>query len=94
MNVTEIKKCRICGNDKFITIMDLGVQELSGKFPKISDIDPPRSPLILVKCDDIKNPDACGLVQLKHSSEPDVHWGIWLLIRHEPNNDCTFERCG
>lgn len=71
MKVTEIKKCRICGNDKFITIMDLGVQELSGKFPKIGDTDPPRSPLILIKCDDTKNPDACGLVQLKHSSEPE-----------------------
>jgi NDP-4-keto-2,6-dideoxyhexose 3-C-methyltransferase len=71
MKVTEIKKCRICDNDKFITIMDLGVQELSGKFPKIGDVDPPRSPLILIKCDDTKNPNACGLLQLKHSSEPE-----------------------
>lgn len=71
MKVTEIKKCRICGNDKLITIMDLGEQELSGKFPKCNEADPPRAPLTLVKCDDINNPDACGLVQLKHSSEPE-----------------------
>jgi NDP-4-keto-2,6-dideoxyhexose 3-C-methyltransferase len=71
MKVTEIKKCRICGNAKLIEIMNLGEQELSGKFPKIDEIDPPSSPLILVKCDDLKNPDACGLIQLKHSSEPE-----------------------
>lgn len=71
MKVTEIKKCRICGNTGFIPIMDLGIQELSGKFPKISEEDPPRSPLILIKCDDFKNPNACGLVQLQHSSEPE-----------------------
>jgi len=71
MKVNEIKKCRICGNDKLITIMDLGEQELSGKFPKNNESDPPRAPLVLVKCDDVKNPDACGLVQLKHSSEPE-----------------------
>ena len=71
MKVIEIKKCRICGNNKLITVMDLGEQELSGKFPKCNEVDPPRSPLILVKCDDITNPDACGLVQLKHSSEPE-----------------------
>lgn len=71
MKVTEIKKCRICGNTDLITIMDLGKQELSGKFPRCNEIDPPRSPLVLVKCNDSKNEEACGLVQLKHSSEPE-----------------------
>jgi NDP-4-keto-2,6-dideoxyhexose 3-C-methyltransferase len=71
MKITEIKKCRICGNEKLIEIMNLGEQELSGKFPKIDEVDPPSSPLILVKCDDSKKEDACGLIQLKHSSEPE-----------------------
>jgi NDP-4-keto-2,6-dideoxyhexose 3-C-methyltransferase len=71
MKVTEITKCRICGNNKFITIMDLGTQELSGKFPKRGEADPPSSPLVLIKCDDSKDQNACGLVQLRHSSEPE-----------------------
>jgi 2-polyprenyl-3-methyl-5-hydroxy-6-metoxy-1,4-benzoquinol methylase len=52
--------------------MNLGDQPLSGKFPLKDDPDPPIAPLQLVKCDDSENPDACGLVQLKHSCEPDT----------------------
>jgi hypothetical protein len=43
---------------------------LSGRFPRKDDPDPPRAPLVLVKCNNSKNPDACGLVQLKHSVPP------------------------
>ncbi|MGA2917741.1 class I SAM-dependent methyltransferase [Methanoregula sp.] len=70
MHISEIKKCRICGNDQFITVIDLGNQALSGRFPGKDDPDPPRAPLVLVKCDNSQNPDACGLVQLKHSVPP------------------------
>jgi NDP-4-keto-2,6-dideoxyhexose 3-C-methyltransferase len=70
MEIPEIKRCRICGNEHFITVIDLGNQALSGRFPKKDDPDPPRAPLVLVKCDNTKNPDACGLVQLKHSVPP------------------------
>ena len=70
MNISEIKKCRICGNDQFTTVIDLGNQALSGRFPRKDDPDPPRAPLVMVKCDNSKNPDACGLIQLKHSVPP------------------------
>ena len=70
MHISEIKKCRICGNDQFITVIDLGNQALSRRFPGKDDPDPPRAPLVLVKCDNSQNPDACGLVQLKHSVPP------------------------
>jgi hypothetical protein len=70
MKIREVKKCRICGNNQFITVMDLGNQALSGRFPGKDDPDPPRAPLVLIKCDTSKNPDACGLVQLKHSVPP------------------------
>lgn len=72
MKITEIQKCRVCGNPKLVTIMDLGEQPLSGKFPPKDKEDPPSAPLRLVKCDDSTDPDACGLVQLKHSCEPDT----------------------
>lgn len=70
MKITEITKCRICGNENLITLMDLGEQPLSGIFPKVNDADPPSAPLKLVKCDNAKDPHACGLVQLKHSCDP------------------------
>ncbi|MDO9036409.1 MAG: class I SAM-dependent methyltransferase [Methanoregula sp.] len=67
MQISEIQKCRICGNDQFITVIDLGNQVLSGRFPKKDDQDPPSAPLVLIKCDNSKKTGACGLVQLKHS---------------------------
>jgi hypothetical protein len=70
MHISEIKKCRICGNDQLITVIDLGIQALSGRFPTKDDPDPPHAPLVLVRCDNSTNPDACGLVQLKHSVPP------------------------
>ncbi|WP_292369138.1 class I SAM-dependent methyltransferase [Methanoregula sp. UBA64] len=70
MDIREIKKCRICGNDQIVTVLDLGNQALSGRFPGEDDPDPPRAPLVLIRCDNSKNPGACGLVQLKHSVPP------------------------
>lgn len=75
MQIHEIQKCRICGNPLLITVIDLGSQALSGRFPKKDDPDPPKAPLVLVKCDNEKNPDACGLVQLKHSVDPGEMYG-------------------
>jgi len=75
MQIHEIYKCRICGNPRLLTVMDLGSQALSGRFPKKDDSDPPIAPLVLVKCDNSRNPDACGLVQLKHSVDPGEMYG-------------------
>lgn len=70
MIVKEITKCRICGNDDLIPVLDLGVQALSGRFPAKDEPDPPKAPLELVRCNSFKNPGACGLLQLKHSVSP------------------------
>lgn len=75
MHIHEIKKCRICGNPRLVTVIDLGSQALSGRFPKKDDPDPPKAPLVLVKCDNATNPEACGLVQLKHSADPGEMYG-------------------
>ena len=66
---TEITKCRICENDQFETIIDLGFQTLTGIFPKNADEKITTGPLTLVKCSNTNNPEACGLVQLKHTYE-------------------------
>jgi NDP-4-keto-2,6-dideoxyhexose 3-C-methyltransferase len=67
MKIKAIKKCRICGNSFLIPILDLGVQALTGRFPHKDEPDPPEAPLQLIKCNTTETPDACGLLQLKHS---------------------------
>ena len=70
---TEIEKCRICGNREFSLVVDLGSQALTGVFPRSREEHVPSGPLELVKCrEDV---GGCGLVQLKHSYDPDQMYG-------------------
>ncbi|PIN93076.1 hypothetical protein COU54_04535 [Candidatus Pacearchaeota archaeon CG10_big_fil_rev_8_21_14_0_10_31_24] len=71
MDVETITKCRICGNQELISILDLGEHSLANRFPSANEPDPPKAPLVLVKCDDSKKSSNCGLVQLKHTVSPD-----------------------
>jgi C-methyltransferase C-terminal domain/Methyltransferase domain/Putative zinc binding domain len=64
---TAIEKCRICGNSNLIEVLNLGLQALTGVFPKGSDEIVPCGPLELVKCMPSDERTACGLVQLRHS---------------------------
>lgn len=61
MLYTEIKDCRLCHGTRLTTVLDLGVQALTGVFPKAQDPDVPAGPLQLCKCED------CDLVQLRHN---------------------------
>lgn len=71
----SICKCRICGNENLRTIVDLGMQKLTGVFPAPGE-EVGEGPLELVKCvpSDDSN-DVCGLVQLKHSCDCDEMYG-------------------
>lgn len=61
-----ITKCRICGNTDLRLVVDLGIQYLTGVFPRSVDSNSiTKGPLELVKC--FGGEDACGLVQLRHS---------------------------
>ena len=60
MTYVSRDKCRICQNTNLNLLMDLGLHSLGSIFPKLEDEDPPRAPLVLVKCHE------CGLVQLQH----------------------------
>lgn len=62
---SKIDKCRICGNVNLVPIADLGVQYLTGVFPKQVEENITQGPLRLVKCHG--NENACGLLQLEHS---------------------------
>lgn len=62
---SQVKACRICGNQHLVPILDLGIQALTGVFPKTTDASlVTAGPLRLVKCMGEK---ACGLLQLEHS---------------------------
>lgn len=63
----EIQHCRICGNTELATILDLGMQALTGVFPRSERQAVPVSPLQLVKC--VGGEAVCGLVQLRHTYE-------------------------
>ncbi len=61
----EISKCRICGNENLVLVLNLGEQYLTGVFPKNKEQKITFGPLELVKCSDNKK-EHCGLLQLRH----------------------------
>ena len=62
---TKIDRCRVCGNRDLALVLDLGVQMLTGIFPKTADADVTRGPLQLLKC--VGGDETCGLLQLAHN---------------------------
>ena len=63
--ITQIKKCRICGNSDLVPVVDLGEQYLTGVFPLQKTETLLKGPLRLVKCHGGER--VCGLLQLEHS---------------------------
>lgn len=61
----KVDKCRVCGNRELVEVLDLGVQTLTGVFPKSRGERITAGPLQLVKC--MGAEAACGLLQLQHS---------------------------
>ena len=69
----NITKCRICGETKFTTVMNIGVQSLTGVFPKTIDENVASGPVELIQC---ASSDGCGLVQLRQSYDLDDMYGM------------------
>lgn len=61
----RISECRICKNQELVEVLDLGVQTLTGVFPKTRAQQVTAGPLKLVKC--AGDGDVCGLLQLQHT---------------------------
>lgn len=61
----KIDKCRVCENRELVEVLDVGVQTLTGVFPKTRSENITAGPLKLVKC--TGGSDVCGLLQLQHS---------------------------
>ena len=68
-----VEQCRICGNDKLLEVLDLGVQALTGVFPATREQGVTEGPLKLVKC--IDEAGCCGLLQLAHSYDHTEMYG-------------------
>lgn len=64
-----IEGCRVSDSKHLVTVLDLGVQALTGVFPRSTADKVTEGPLELVWC-----PES-GLLQLKHSYEPDEMYG-------------------
>lgn len=69
---TVARYCRICGNNDLRSVLNLGEQCLTGRFPASPSQRLTRGPLELVKC---HGPLSCGLVQLHHIYDPDEMYG-------------------
>lgn len=62
--------CRVCDSmAAFDVVLDLGCQCLASVFPRDGDADPPRFPLVLVKCRE------CHLVQLRDTVPGELMYG-------------------
>jgi len=62
----QITRCSICGNSELVPVLDLGVQALTGVFPRSREQPVGRGPLELVKCHG-SAAESWGLVQLRHA---------------------------
>lgn len=61
----QISECRICRNTQLVEVLDLGVQTLTGVFPRTRAQEVTAGPLKLVKC--TGEDEVCGLLQLQHT---------------------------
>ncbi len=69
MSYRTLEKCRVGGSSNLITVLDLGIQALTGVFPSTVDQYVTKGPLELVW-----SPDS-GLLQLKHTYNSSEMYG-------------------
>jgi SAM-dependent methyltransferase len=66
--------CRVCGSKNLTSILNLGDQYLANYTSKSDDVIPfkEKIPLELIRCDKTIDPTSCGLVQLRHTTPPNL----------------------
>ena len=74
MNLNSRDSCRICGSKNLTSILNLGDQYFANYSPKSNDVVPfeEKIPLELVRCDKSIDAKSCGLVQLRHTTPPNL----------------------
>jgi NDP-4-keto-2,6-dideoxyhexose 3-C-methyltransferase len=63
----DVARCRVCGNEELLPLLSLGVQALTGVFPRSREEKVTAGPVDLVKCSERSGGKTCGLVQLRQS---------------------------
>jgi hypothetical protein len=68
------QSCRVCGSPALSPCIDLGEQYLQGSFVKPGQRRPPlrRLPTSLVRCDPMRDENACGLLQMEYTVPPSI----------------------
>ncbi len=79
MHLIHRKTCRVCGSSALTRVIDLGEQYLQGSFVKPGKELPPmrKIPTSLVRCDPMKDEEACGLLQMEQTVPPEVLYSAY-----------------
>jgi SAM-dependent methyltransferase len=79
MHVTYRKTCRICGSRELTKVIDLGDHYLQGSFVKPDKPMPPLRPIPmeLVRCDPMRDENACGLLQMSLTVPPQLLYATY-----------------
>ena len=79
MHLIHRTTCRVCGSTALTPVIDLGDQYLQGSFVKPGKELPPtrKIPTRLVRCDPMKDEQACGLLQMEHTVPPEVLYSAY-----------------
>jgi SAM-dependent methyltransferase len=79
MHLIHRNTCRVCGSAALAKAIDLGEQHLQGSFVKTDKERPPlrKIPLRLLRCDTVRDENACGLLQLEHSTPPEILYSAY-----------------
>jgi len=81
------KTCRVCGSSALTKVIDLGEQYIQGAFIKPGMKIPPmqKFPMSLVRCDSLKDKNACGLLQASYSVPPEILYSVYWYVSGTSN---------
>ena len=73
---TLLQRCKVCGSEALTDVISIAPQFLSPTFTRSNaeegDLAKIRVPLTMTLCDRARNPDGCGLLQLREQVEADL----------------------
>jgi SAM-dependent methyltransferase len=79
MHLIHRTTCRVCGSESLTKVIDLGEQYLQGSFYKEGKEIPPmrKIPCTLLRCNPMKDENACGLLQMEHTVPPSILYSAY-----------------
>ena len=79
MHLIHRTTCRVCNSSALTKVIDLGEQHLQGSFVKPGKQLPPLRtiPTSLVRCDPMRDEQACGLLQMEYTVPPEVLYSAY-----------------